>query len=329
MATPVKFLILRFDTLGDVVMTSPVVRCLKKQVHHAEIHYLTSRNCEPAVAENPYIDACFYLDANPAKLVSHLRTQRYDYIIDLQNNAKSALLKLLIATKSVSCDSIRWQIRLMTRWKINVLPNVHIVDRFMATVARFGVKNDGNGLDYFIPYKDQVEADWLPKTHRTDYVALVIGTSRATHRLPTNRLIELCRKINYPIVLLGHKTDAPIGDCVELAVGKQLIYNACGKYNQNQLASLVAGSRIVFSHDADLMHVAAAFKKKVYSIWGSSTPLFGRYPYKTPFLVLENNSAFCRPCSSGGKDVCPLGHFNCLNDLSFDFRVKELNREWR
>lgn len=329
MPTPVKFLLVHLATTGDAVLTSPVVRCLKKQVPGAEIHYLTSRICEPVVADNPYIDRCFYLDTNPLQLVGQLRAERYDYIIDLQNDARTALLKLLVATRSISYDAIRWQTRLMTRWKINVLPNLHIVDRFMATVAPFGVQNDGKGLDYFIPYKDQVETDWLPQTHRHEYVAVLIGANRTTRRLPTPRLVELCRKINYPIVLLGGKADFPVGDTIELAVGSRLIYNACGKYNPNQLASLIAGSRIVFSHDADLMHVAAAFRKKIYSIWGSSTPLFGRYPYKTPFLILENNGLSCRPCSATGYDRCPLGHFKCLTELSFDFEVKELKREWQ
>ncbi len=329
MPTPVKFLLVRLATPGDVVLTSPVIRCLKKQVPGAEIHYLTSRVCESAVADNAYIDRCFYADTNPLQLVAQLRAERYDYIIDLQNDTRTALLKLLVATRSISYETIRWQTRLMTRWKVNVLPNQHIVDRFMATVAPFGVQNDGKGLDYFIPYKDQVEADWLPPTHQRDYVAVLIGAARTTRRLPTPRLIELCRKINYPIVLVGSKDDAPVGLAIEQAVGNRLIYNACGKYNPNQLASLIAGSRIVFSHDADLMHVAAAFRKKIYSIWGSSTPLFGRYPYKTPFLILENNGLSCRPCSATGHDRCPLGHFKCLTELSFDFEVKELKREWR
>ena len=329
MPTPVKFLLVRLATPGDVVLTSPVIRCLKTQVLGAEIHYLTNRVCEPVVADNPCIDRCFYLDTNPLQLIGQLRAERYDYIIDLQNDTRTALLKLLVATRSISYDAIRWQTRLMTRWKINVLPNLHIVDRFMATVAPFGVQNDGKGLDYFIPYKDQVEADWLPQTHRHGYVAVVIGADRTTRRLPTPRLVDLCRKINYPIVLLGGKADASVGGTIELAVGSRLVYNACGKYNPNQLASLIAGSRIVFSHDADLMHVAAAFRKKIYSIWGSSTPLFGRYPYKTPFLILENNGLSCRPCSATGHDRCPLGHFKCLTELSFDFEVKELKREWQ
>jgi ADP-heptose:LPS heptosyltransferase len=97
------------------------------------------------------------------------------------------------------------------------------------------------------------------------------------------------------------------------------VYNACGKFNLNQSASLVKQARYVFTHDTGLMHIAAAFKKEVFSIWGSTIPGFGMYPYRTKFTVLENNRLDCRPCSKIGFEKCPKGHFKCMNDIVFDF----------
>ncbi|OIN57593.1 glycosyltransferase family 9 protein [Arsenicibacter rosenii] len=318
-----KFLIIRFSSIGDIVLTTPVIRCLKQQVAGAEVHFCTKKANKVLIDDNPYIDKRFYLEGSLNELVRQLRQEKYDYIIDLHNNLRTSLIKLRLGVKSYSFDKLNWQKWLLVRWKINVMPTVHIVDRYMATVKPFGVTNDRKGLDYFIPYKDQIEPDWLPDTHRRGYIAYAIGGQHATKKLPVPRMIELCRKINYPIVLLGGKEDAEAGEQIEKALGNRLIYNACGKYNLNQSADLLQRARVVFSHDTGLMHIAAALKKKVYSIWGNTTPLLGMYPYQTPFVILENNNLSCRPCSKIGYKECPLKHFRCMNDLALDFDLSQ------
>lgn len=324
MASPVKILILRFSSIGDIVLTTPVIRCLKEQVPNAEVHYATKRAYQPILDYNPHVAKRFYLDNSLFSLLRQLRAERYDYVIDLHNNLRTRILKTGLGVKAYSFDKLNLRKWAYVRWKVNFMPATHVVDRYLATVAPLGVENDEMGLEYYIPYRDQVETEWLPETHRADYVAFAIGGQHATKKLPLPRLIELCRKINYPIVLLGGKEDRADGQAVEQALGKRLIYNACGQYNLNQSASLLQRARVVFSHDTGLMHIAAALRKKVYSIWGNTTPHFGFYPYKTPYVVLEKTGLDCRPCSKIGYDKCPLGHFKCMNELSFDFDLREL-----
>lgn len=321
---PVKFLILRFSSIGDIVLTTPVIRCLKQQIPDAEIHYFTKIQFRSLLEENPYVDKCWYLDDNLKPLLAELRREKFDYVIDLHRNIRTQRIKFVLGVKSFSFDKLNVQKWLLTQLKFNVMPPVHIVDRYLATVAPLGVINDKRGLDYFIHYRDEIEADWLPPSHRAGFVAFAIGGQHATKRLPVPRLIELCRKINYPTILLGGKGDAVAGEEIRKALSDRLIFNACGKCNLNQSASLVRQSVCVFTHDTGLMHIAAAFKKKVYSIWGNTTPLFGMYPYQTPHVILENNALSCRPCSKIGYEKCPKGHFKCMNELSFDFEIKEL-----
>ncbi|GAB3270143.1 glycosyltransferase family 9 protein [Larkinella harenae] len=324
--TPVKFLVIRFSSIGDIVLTTPVVRCLKQQVPGAEIHFCTKRTFQSLVESNPYIDKGLYLDGNLNELIRQLKAEGYHYIIDLHNNLRTLLIKLRLGVPSYSFDKLNWEKWLYVRFKINTLPNVHIVDRYLKTTQSFGVVNDNNGLDYFIPYKDVVEPGWIPPTHQRGYVAYAIGGQHNTKKLPVARMIELCRQINYPVILLGGKEDAEAGENIRQALGDTWIYNACGKYNLNQSASLLQQSVLVFSHDTGLMHIAAALKKKIYSIWGNTTPQLGMYPYKTQFVALENKPLRCRPCSKIGYDRCPLGHFKCMNELPFDFDLYELKR---
>jgi ADP-heptose:LPS heptosyltransferase len=321
---PVKFLILRFSSIGDIVLTTPVVRCLKKQFPGAEVHYFTKAKFGFLLSDNPYIDKVWLLEKNEKRIISTLKQEGFDYVIDLHNNLRTLKIKFSLGVPSFSFPKLNVQKFLLTQLKINYLPDVHIVDRYMSTLESFQVVNDGGGLDYFIPYKDNVEPGWLPFTHRNGYVAYAIGGQHGTKKLPVPRMIELCRKINYPIVLLGGKEDFDAGEAVRLAIGDTLIHNTCGKYNFNQSASLIQKAVIVFSHDTGLMHVAAAFKKKVYSIWGNTVPAFGMYPYKTPFEILERDGLSCRPCSKIGYKSCPKKHFKCMNEISFSFPIKEL-----
>ena len=310
-----KILILRFSSIGDIVLTTPVLRCLKTQLPGAALHYCTKRAFADLIEPNPYIDRRYYLDDSLNALVKQLRAERYDLIIDLHNNLRTQVIKTRLGIRAHTVDKLNWQKWLYVRYKIDRLPDRHIVDRYMDTVLPLGVINDGAGLDHFIPDTDQIQLHELPATHQTGYVAYAIGGQHATKRLPATRIIDLCRQLDQPVILLGDAYDRETGEHVVRALGPDRVYNACGLYRLNQSASLVARAQRVISHDTGLMHVAAAFRKEVYVIWGNTTPRFGMYPYRTSFTSLEKAGLSCRPCSKIGSARCPLGHFRCMNEV--------------
>jgi ADP-heptose:LPS heptosyltransferase len=315
-----KILVVRFSSIGDIVLTTPVVRCLKTQIDNAEIHYVTKNQYQSILSDNPYIDKTYFLKESLNDVVIELKKEKYDVVIDLHNNLRTRILKWRLGVKSYSFDKLNIEKWLMVNFKINHLPNKHIVDRYLETAKSLGVRNDTLGLDYFIPEKDEVPLEWLPETHRKGFVAYAIGGQHETKKLPVAKMNELCKKINRPIVLLGGKEDFSSGELVREGLGN-LIFNSCGKLNINQSASLVKKSSFVFSHDTGLMHIAAALKKEVFSIWGNTVPEFGMYPYRTKYHSLENMKLDCRPCSKIGFDKCPKGHFNCMNEITFDFQL--------
>jgi heptosyltransferase-2 len=196
-----------------------------------------------------------------------------------------------------------------------VLPKVHIVDRYLDTVRSFGVRNDGKGLDYFIPEKDVVPDSDIPAAQSLGYIGIVIGAALNTKKLPLHKLKELCSKIDYPIILLGGPEDRKTGD--EIAkVDPVKVYNSCGKFSLNESADLVRRAKLIITHDTGLMHIAAAFKKPVISIWGNTVPAFGMNTYYGKTMVandlFEIKGLWCRPCSKIGYSKCPLGHFKCM-----------------
>jgi len=307
-----KFLILRFSSIGDIVLTTPVTRCIKKQYPNAEVHYATKQSFKVLVENNPYIDQYHLLGKSLNEFIATLKAENFDYIIDLHNNLRTSIIKFrLSSAKSFSFDKLNFKKWLLVNLKINQMPDVHIVDRYLKTTESLGVINDNQGLDYFIPAKDIVQIN-------EPYIAFAIGGQHATKKLPTTRIIEICQKLSGKIMLLGGKEDATAAEEIEKAVGLNII-NACGKYNLNQSASLVQQSAYLITHDTGLMHIASALKKKVISIWGNTVPEFGMYPYLTEFKIIENKNLSCRPCSKIGYSKCPKGHFKCMSELNLDF----------
>lgn len=316
--TALKFLIIRFSSIGDMVLTTPVIRNLRKKFPQASIHYLTKKKFAGIVQSNPYVNRIILLDKDLKQTIEELRVENYDYIIDLHHNLRTLRIKnSLQYVPFYSFQKLNIKKWIYTNFKINWMPGLHIVDRYMATVRKLGVVNDGLGLDYFIPENEAIKKGDIPFSHTHGYIAIAIGAAHTTKKLPVEKLQELVQKLEYPIILLGGKEDFSNGEKIA-AADMVKIYNACGKFSLNESADIVRNSTLVISHDTGLMHIAAAFKKHIFSVWGNTVPSFGMTPYQTNYDIFQVNKLGCRPCSKTGFDECPLGHFKCMNHQSMD-----------
>jgi heptosyltransferase-2 len=316
-----KVLVIRFSSIGDIVLTSPVIRALHEQID-AEVYVITKDVFAGIYRNNPHVHKVISIKTNVNEAKSELESIKFDFVVDLHHNMRSAQVKRICKSESSSFPKLNIQKFLFVKLGVNLLPDTHIVDRYFETVKTLGVKNDGKGLDYFIAPNNVVSPEILPVSHRNGYVAVVAGAKFATKELPIPKLIEVIRRLNKPVVLLGGKDEIPKGEKVTAECGSQ-VFNACGKFNLDQSASLLKQSEIVITHDTGLMHIAAAFKKKIYSVWGNTVPEFGMYPYLPGdgSKMIEVTGLGCRPCTKLGYDECPLGHFKCMNEIavsSFD-----------
>jgi ADP-heptose:LPS heptosyltransferase len=323
-----KFLIIRFSSIGDIVITTPVIRCLKQQLAGAEVHFLTKENYRGLISANPYVDKIQTLGSSWDLMIHQLQYEQYDYIIDLHHNLRTLRVKkALKGVKHVSFKKLNIEKWLLTTFKINILPAIHIVDRYLDTIKAFNVVNDGKGLDYFYPEKDKIKDKDLPISHVHGYVGIVIGAALNTKKLPVHKLQELCAGIKYPIVLLGGPEDREAGERIA-SVDPIKIYNSCGKFNLNESADLMRYAKIIVTHDTGLMHIAAAFKKPVISVWGNTVPEFGMAPYygNEPVAneIAEIKHLSCRPCSKIGYDKCPRGHFKCMELQDMEMLVRKV-----
>ena len=314
-----KILILRFSSIGDIVLTTPVVRCLKAQLPNVEIHFTTKPQYAGILQANPNIDRVITLQGSVASLAKTLRAEKYDAVVDLHANLRTRLLRSLMP--GVSFSVFRKQN--MRKWllvkKFNRKPCEHVVFRYMETVKKWGVQYDGKGLDF---YFEDCEIPRLP----SPYVAYAIGGTWATKRMPENKIEELMEASSEHFVLLGDGHDAMVGERLsEKFPGK--VTNLCGKLTLDQSAHVISNAEKVLTHDTGLMHIAAALKKPIVSIWGNTTPDFGMGPMlpdtvKTGPVFVQVAGVSCRPCSKIGFNACPNGHFDCMQKQS----VAEINR---
>jgi len=310
-----KILLIRFSSIGDIVLTTPVIRALKKQLN-CELHILTKGQYVDIFSANPYVDHIHSFTNNTNEVFSKLKSENFDFIVDLQKNIRSINLRRELKRPSAAFPKLNRQKWILVNLKIDKLPDVHIVDRYFEAVSRLNVKNDGLGLNYFIPEEDNIiPLDFNPVLQK-GYIGFVIGGKHNTKILPVEKIISIIEGLQLPVLLLGGPEDRERGNEIIQQVKSSEVINSCGDLRLNQSASLVKQASLIITNDTGLMHIAAAFKKSIISLWGNTVPKFGMYPYmpgKENYSFLsEVYQLNCRPCSKLGFSKCPKKHFKCM-----------------
>jgi ADP-heptose:LPS heptosyltransferase len=303
-----RILVIRFSSIGDIVLTTPVFRMLKEQMEPApEIHFLTKAAFGGLLSANPHIDRIHTIDKATAELDEVFKEIHFDYIIDLHKNIRSAMVKRSLKALDFTVDKRNWDKWLLVRFGKDRMNGLHIVDRYLETVKLFGIEDDGKGLDYFIPEGETVDTNQY--TSKT-FVAIALGAAHVGKRMPEELITEACIALPFDIVLLGGKEDQPEGERIALAAGSH-VHNAAGKHSIHGSASLVQQAEVVISADTGLMHIAAAFSKKVISVWGCTTPSLGMSAFRPDpaSIIIEPKGLDKRPCSKLGNK-CKYGEKN-------------------
>ncbi|MDB5143499.1 MAG: glycosyltransferase family 9 protein [Mucilaginibacter sp.] len=320
-----KILVIRFSSMGDIIYTTPVVRCLKKQLSNAEVHFLTKPAFKYIYDNNPYVDRLLLLKPTLSETIEEINAENYDYIIDLHNNLRTSLIKLRTGIKSSTYKKQRLRKWLSLKFNLKLVPPVHLVERYLKTVKFLGVKNDGKPIDYYVKTEHDLKK-LLPASHQENYVAFVIGATHFTKRMPNEKIINICRQIDRPIVLLGGEDVKTNGIVIAGAAGNK-VYNACGSTSLDESVFLVSKATSVIGFDTGLTHIAEAFDKPIASIWGGTVPeLLGVQPYMVKDAEVIGINLPCRPCSKFGLEKCPLGHFKCMRDIPDNKVVDFVNK---
>jgi ADP-heptose:LPS heptosyltransferase len=310
-----KILIVRLSSLGDIILTTPVLREVAIFFPGASIEYCTKPAFMKLLEGNPHIGALHTIEAPPRG--------NYDLVIDLQNNFRSRRVTGGVkAATVVRYHKRTWKKILLVKTGIDITgPYRSVVDRYRGSLERFGVKADGDACELFPSAADRIFATLATDTG-VPVLAVCPGARHATKRFPSakfaNVLTALFEAIPLKVVLLGGKEDSVAASEIVAAIPEKFrrqVADLSGKTTFLQSAAVLEHSDAVLSNDTGLMHMASAFRKQIFLLFGSSVRAFGFLPYRTPFELFEVPGLRCRPCSHIGRDTCREGHFRCMNDL--------------
>jgi lipopolysaccharide heptosyltransferase II len=332
-----RTLIIRLSSIGDVILASPLIRLLRKRFPQGQIDFLVKREYADLVRFNPHLRNVIELDARGGfaelrALKRKLRQEKYDTVIDIQGNLRSVFLRAGLSANVLKVNRRRLARFLLVNFKWNAYrtsPPVPV--RYLETVRSAGIVDDGDGLELFIPEETCTRV----QKHLSDagvdsqkgVVGLCPGAKHATKRWLPQRFAQLAIALLsedvHKILILGGGDDrdlcASIEEQVVRSTGKQnCVVNLAGAFSLLETSSAMDACDTIVANDSGLLHLAAARKRDVVAIFGSTVREFGFYPYGTENKVIERRNLYCRPCSHIGGETCPEGHFRCMEEITVE-----------
>lgn len=305
-----RILIIRLSSLGDILLTTPLLRTLKKNYPHLEIDFLLKDEYYDLMKSNPHLNNILLYSNVEENFQNINSSNNYDLIIDLQNNFRSRKVISRLNSKTLRFKKYSLRKFLLVSTKINLMKNLpSIPERYAETI---GIKLDNDGLEII---SNKMPSKKISGLNRL--IGICPGAKHFTKRYPIEYQIELSRLLirdNFNVVLFGGKIDENI--CKEISSSVPKVINL---QNDNDILQTVSDMQmcdIIICNDSGLMHVASSLNKKLIAIFGSTVREFGFMPYKCKdSIVIENNNLSCRPCSHIGKSYCPKSHFKCMKEL--------------
>ena len=317
-----KLLIIRLSSLGDILLTTPLIRSIKIKYPDISIDFLLKDQYKDILLFNHYLSKVIEYKSgkNDKKILfNQIRNNNYDLIIDLQNNFRSWEIRRQLNAKSVKFNKRTLDKFLLVKFKINKLKDApQIPVRYSQSLSDFSL--DENGLDLFIPKNASAQL-----IDEEKYIGFAPGSRHFTKMWLKEYYIELGNmlvKEGYKVVLFGGKDDLQM--CYYLSTK---IAGSINLSNDNKVFNIAADMKrceAIVCNDSGLMHVACALRVPVLAFFGSTVKEFGFSPYKNKNVVMENEGLYCRPCSHIGRDRCPEKHFKCMKELTPESAFEKL-----
>ena len=324
-----KVLFIRFSSLGDVLLTTPIIRTFRTHFPNAEIHFLTKKQFAPILEYNLFIDTLISFDAeneSMLQLIIRLQKEHYTHIIDLHDKLRSALIKRFVRGKTFTYQKKHnYRKKLLKDHELE--PIFSTVDLYASVLEKFDLSLDEKKLDFFLPGNEEVIASPFLPSDKKKIVTISPGASWHTKQYPTeyykNIIQHLLDHYDVRIVLIGTEQEKNL--TTELAaLSENKILNLGGMTTLIESAIIIKNSDLFISGDCGPMHIAAAFEVPQIAIFGPTHPKLGFAPLNPNAKVLSLDLD-CSPCTLHGNERCPKGHFKCMMELSPDLVISKLS----
>ena len=319
MSKKLKILVVRFSSIGDIILTTPILRCLKSQLD-CDIDFLTKRSYQNLLLSNTNIRDIYTLNEKTNDIINFLRNKEYDIIIDLQSNLRSLKIRLGLKVKSFVVKKLNIKRYILIYFGINLLNN-HIVDRYFKTVSNLKVYNDNKGIDYILSNETKLKF----KTDK-DYISWCIGGTYEAKKLSVKQISSVINKLNSDVVLIGGAAEKKMAaEIIKNTISKKVL-SFCGEISIEESALLIKKSKLFLTNDTGMMHIASAFNSPIISFWGCTKPSLGFSAYmpnkKSENIIIETTK---RPCSKHGKN-CRFQSKGCIKEIDYTTISKTITR---
>jgi lipopolysaccharide heptosyltransferase II len=328
-SAPGKILVVRTSSLGDILMTTPLVRGLKNLFPQCQVDYLVGARYRELLAFNPYIDNLISLPDNAGmnqtwSEAARLSTNEYDVVVDLHGSLRSRLIRARVRVPvTLTFRKYRLQRAVLIVTKRSYYPDDRsMAQRMLDSVRQLGVDDDGNGLDLFLDPAAEESVGKLAELElpadQSHLIAFAPGARHNTKQWLIEHWSELGKMItanaSAAIIVLGGSEDKKIGDEIIADIPGRA-FNLAGRLSLMKSAAMISRCHSVITNDSGIMHMAAARQVPVVAIFGPTVRAFGFAPFRVHSRVVEQ-SLPCRPCSTKGSAKCPLGHFRCMRQTT-------------
>jgi lipopolysaccharide heptosyltransferase II len=313
-----RILCVRFSSIGDVLLTTPLVRALHRRHPDAELYFVTKQAMAPLVVENPHLTQVIELGAKEriADLARRLRVLRPTHALDLHGSLRSTALRWLVPCQWSGYSKRKFARTTMIATKVNVYGKpVPVPERYFEAARDLDAQPDGGPPEFFLaPAARAHMAHWLAEVglDPKPFAVIAPGAAHATKRWPIphwQALTDRLRQLGYGVVAVGGPHDRELVD----ALGARVI-NVAGEFTLQETGACLARAAVLVSGDTGVMHMASGVGTPVVALFGPTVEPFGFFPYTKRAAVLERDLS-CRPCSAMGTERCPLGHHRCLQDI--------------
>lgn len=318
-----KILIIRLSSLGDVLLTTPVIKELAEKFPEMEIDFLVKPQFADAVKSNNHLHKVYELDKskNISVILGSLVKNKYNLVIDLQNNFRSRAITSKLGVKVYRFKKPTIKKFLLVNFKWNRYKEIKTIPQMYA--ESIPDLNFNNSMpEIHIP--DEIKSS---VKHGIKFIGFAPGSKHFTKMWPEEFYVDLGKKLSndgFTILLFGGKDDKEL--CKKLHDEIPNSINLGTEDNLLQIARDMKECSFVVCNDSGLMHTAVSVGTPVAAIFGSTVREFGFYPYSNNSVIIENTDLNCRPCSHVGKDHCPQKHFKCMLELTPNLVYDKLKR---
>lgn len=321
-----KILVVRLSSIGDIILSTPLIRVLRRHYPQTKIHYAIKKEFASLLKHNPNVDRIIEVDSkeiNPTRQV--ITEEHYDWVLNIQKSHRATQLLSGVPRQKI-CTYSKERLRrfLLIQFKWNFYREIKpVYQRYFEAVEQWHLVDDGLGTEVFVPSDEQDHVQTILESHfgkaKKKLVAICPGATYANKRWTTSgfQLViqQLISQHHCSIVLLGGPSEIELCHEIELQIHSADILNLAGKLTLLGSAAVLKSCQVALTNDSGLMHLAQAQKTPVVVLFGPTVKEFGFFPLPIRSTVLETHLS-CRPCTKMGRDECPLGHHKCMRDIS-------------